>query len=209
MRRMSAFEFWMRTGRLLNAPYLTISLETKFNQMHYPENGQFAPRGAGVHYGPGYGGFGGGGDGFDGGGASGSWGGFGGGDTGGGGASGSWPAPAKPNTTTKPNSKPGPPSRQQPSRQPARQTIVKNGYSSLVNSEGRTHQVSGQLHFNPSPNRSRRNQRQAGGADRRDSDDGGHFIAARFNGPRDKFNHFAQNANFNRGAHTGLWRTAG
>jgi hypothetical protein len=49
--------------------------------------------------------------------------------------------------------------------------------------------------------RSRRNQREAGGADRRETDDGGHYIAARFNGPSDVFNHFAQDANFNRGAY--------
>ena len=39
----------------------------------------------------------------------------------------------------------------------------------------------------------------AGGADRRPTDDGGHYIAARLNGPTDLFNHFAQDANFNRG----------
>jgi hypothetical protein len=37
--------------------------------------------------------------------------------------------------------------------------------------------------------------------DRRASDDGGHYIAARFAGPTDAFNHFAQNANFNRGGY--------
>lgn len=31
--------------------------------------------------------------------------------------------------------------------------------------------------------------------------DGGHYIAARFNGPSDSFNHFAQDASFNRGAY--------
>ncbi len=49
-----------------------------------------------------------------------------------------------------------------------------------------------------SPKRSRHNQAQAGKPNRRGNDDGGHFIAARFNGPSDRFNHFAQNANFNR-----------
>jgi len=47
--------------------------------------------------------------------------------------------------------------------------------------------------------RSKTAQAQAGGADRRATDDGGHYIAARFNGPTDAFNHFAQDANFNRG----------
>jgi hypothetical protein len=51
------------------------------------------------------------------------------------------------------------------------------------------------------PTRSRTSQRQAGGAERRASDDGGHYIAARFNGPTEAFNHFAQDANFNRGSY--------
>jgi hypothetical protein len=33
------------------------------------------------------------------------------------------------------------------------------------------------------------------------SDEGGHFIGRRFDGPLDDFNHFAQNMNFNRGAY--------
>ncbi|UVO51058.1 DNA/RNA non-specific endonuclease [Sphingomonas sp. SUN019] len=49
------------------------------------------------------------------------------------------------------------------------------------------------------PSRSRTSQAKAGGAERRASDDGGHYIAARFNGPTEAFNHFAQDANFNRG----------
>ena len=40
--------------------------------------------------------------------------------------------------------------------------------------------------------------------DRRSSDDGGHYIARRFNGPREAFNHFAQDANFNRGGYRAL-----
>ncbi|HSX56652.1 MAG TPA: DNA/RNA non-specific endonuclease [Sphingomonas sp.] len=49
--------------------------------------------------------------------------------------------------------------------------------------------------------RSRRNQARAGQPDRRPTDDGGHYIGVRFNAPRDAFNHFAQDANFNRGAY--------
>ena len=45
---------------------------------------------------------------------------------------------------------------------------------------------------------SQTSQRQAGGAERRASGDGGHYIAARFNGLTEAFNHFAQDANFNR-----------
>ncbi|MES2158028.1 MAG: DNA/RNA non-specific endonuclease [Pseudomonadota bacterium] len=47
-------------------------------------------------------------------------------------------------------------------------------------------------------------QAQAGEPDRRPDDEGGHFIAARFNGPRDSFNHFAQDRNFNRGAYRAM-----
>lgn len=36
---------------------------------------------------------------------------------------------------------------------------------------------------------------------RRTSDDGGHYIAARFNGPTEAFNHFAQDGNFNLGGY--------
>lgn len=41
-------------------------------------------------------------------------------------------------------------------------------------------------------------QRAAGGPDRRAGDQGGHYIARRFNGPTEAFNHFAQDGNFNR-----------
>jgi hypothetical protein len=47
--------------------------------------------------------------------------------------------------------------------------------------------------------RSRSAQRNAGKPDRLPTDDGGHFIAHRFNGPSDAFNHFAQDARVNRG----------
>lgn len=46
-----------------------------------------------------------------------------------------------------------------------------------------------------------RNQAQAGKPNRLEGHDGGHFIAARFNGPSDSYNHFAQNSNFNRGSY--------
>ena len=51
------------------------------------------------------------------------------------------------------------------------------------------------------PQRSRSSQSAAGGSNRLTTDDGGHYIAARFNGPTDTFNHFAQDANFNRGGY--------
>jgi len=49
--------------------------------------------------------------------------------------------------------------------------------------------------------RNRQGQRIAGGLDRRSTDDGGHYIARRFNGPPDDFNLFPQDANFNRGTY--------
>jgi len=63
----------------------------------------------------------------------------------------------------------------------------------------------GELSSGPTAPRSRNNQAQAGEPDRREGqDDGGHFIAARFNGPSDGFTHFAQDRNFNRGAYRKL-----
>jgi len=52
--------------------------------------------------------------------------------------------------------------------------------------------------------RSPTNQIRAGGADRRSTDEGGHYIANRFNGPSDAFNHFAQDRNFNRSAYSAM-----
>ena len=50
-----------------------------------------------------------------------------------------------------------------------------------------------------------------GGVDRMTTDERGHFIARRFNGPLDDFNHFAQDMNFNRGAYKSvenIWQRA-
>ncbi len=82
--------------------------------------------------------------------------------------------------------------------------VSKNGYEFRIDLLDRPRRISGELSLAVSTERSRRSQAQAGGSDRRASDDGGHFIAARFNGPRDRFNHFAQNANFNRGAYRAI-----
>ena len=60
--------------------------------------------------------------------------------------------------------------------------------------------------------RSRTAQAKAGGDDRRRTDDGGHYVAARFDGPTAAFNHFAQDAAFNRGEYRALedqWARAG
>jgi LysM repeat protein len=65
---------------------------------------------------------------------------------------------------------------------------------------GRTQDVVGLLSQSATV-RSRRLQSDAGKPDRRTTDDGGHFIAPRFGGPKEAYNHFAQDANFNRGAY--------
>lgn len=138
----------------------------------------------------------------------------GGGTSGGGGATGSWdnPASAPAHTESAPLSKLGPPRRavndsaiagalSQAAASEQRQRIVRNGYTYEIDARNRMRRLSGVLSITDRPVRSRRNQAQAGGVDRRASDDGGHYIAARFLGPTEAFNHFAQDANFNRGAY--------
>lgn len=78
---------------------------------------------------------------------------------------------------------------------------AKNGYEFYIDAIARPRQAYGLLHFGPSE-RSRKNQK--GVQDREPTDDGGHYIAARFEGPSDAFNHFSQNANFNRGRYRAL-----
>lgn len=80
----------------------------------------------------------------------------------------------------------------------------KNGYDFHIDAIARTRKIVADLHDGPIAKRSRRAQAQAGEPDRRPDDEGGHFIAARFNGPRDSFNHFAQDRNFNRGAYRAM-----
>ena len=82
--------------------------------------------------------------------------------------------------------------------------VTRNGYHFLVDASGRTRHVSGVVVLNIGQGRSRSAQASAGRPDRRLSDDGGHYIARRFNGPTEAFNHFAQDANFNRGAYRAL-----
>ncbi|MEC3912631.1 DNA/RNA non-specific endonuclease [Sphingobium sp. CR2-8] len=77
----------------------------------------------------------------------------------------------------------------------------KNGYDFHIDIIARNRRTYGQLSLAVAPKRSRYNQAQAGKPNRLGGDDGGHFIAARFNGPSDSFNHFAQNSNFNRGSY--------
>ena len=148
------------------------------------------------------------------------FGGFGGGNGPGGGASGSWNEPApKPGTQASPyqagqsegNPANAPDSRANVSRAIRSRTsaanwrrVTTNGYDFWVDANGDGIMIEGVLKTDHTQPRSRTAQRQAGGPDRRDSDDGGHYVARRFNGPTDAFNHFAQNSNFNRGRYRAL-----
>lgn len=76
--------------------------------------------------------------------------------------------------------------------------VERNGYLYEIDEQNRTRRVSGEITLNPEQGRSPAAQRAAGGGDRRDTDHGGHYIARRFNGPTEAFNHFAQDASFNR-----------
>ena len=194
---MSPFEIYLRTGRRVASEP---ELETKFNPWHDPDDGRFTYAGQG-RYSPGrtrpQGRS--GGSRFQGRGGS----------FGGSGASGSWEPNKPPESSTR---------GVQPTRDPKSTTVInrtasgsreqraiipKNGYNFSIDAHVRPRQISGELRLRLEP-RSRRAQADAGKPDRRATDDGGHFIAARFNGPREWFNHFAQDANFNRGAYRAL-----
>lgn len=77
-------------------------------------------------------------------------------------------------------------------------SVVRNGYLYEIDEQNRTRRISGEITLNPEQRRSPAAQRAAGGGDRRGTDHGGHYIARRFNGPTEAFNHFAQDASFNR-----------
>jgi hypothetical protein len=214
----SAFEHYLRTGRSVAR-----AVETKFNPWHDPDDGRFTFAGQG-QYSSGAARrqrnnqsrvFRGGGGSFGGGGAAGSWAitkpaargrpGSG----GGGGARGSWseaPSPKPPSRPARPTSE-GPARSQAPTpiRRPAepRLTVRRDGYEFSIDAHARTRRVTGEIRLESQP-RSRTAQANAGKSDRRGTDDGGHYIAARFNGPRDWFNHFAQDANFNRGVYRSI-----
>ena len=95
---------------------------------------------------------------------------------------------------------------QQMFRQFGWKEIKANGYTFASDKVDRTRYVDGDLNLDSVEKRSRANQAAAGGGDRRGDDDGGHYISVRFNGPSASFNHFAQDANFNRGAYRVLER---
>lgn len=76
--------------------------------------------------------------------------------------------------------------------------VERNGYLYEIDDQNRTRRVSGLITLNTGQGRSKTTQLAAGGSDRRTTDQGGHYIARRFNGPTEAFNHFAQNGSFNR-----------
>jgi LysM repeat protein len=78
---------------------------------------------------------------------------------------------------------------------------VRNGVDFKIDSINRTRRISFNLDAPALTRRSRSSQRRAGASFRQHSDDGGHYVAPRLGGTHEYFNHFAQNANFNRGAY--------
>ncbi|MFZ5745670.1 MAG: DNA/RNA non-specific endonuclease [Pseudomonadota bacterium] len=185
----SRFEIYLRTGVVLTSSGASLAL--KYNPWHDIEDGRFTRAGMGRKVPPRFGGFEGGGGGF-----------------GGAGASGSWQEPKRP--AEKPPKKPtsataaGDNKTPGDTKNPVVETFTRNGYAFGVDAQFRTRRVTGTLTPGPHSSRSRSMQSGAGRPDRRQSDDGGHYIAVRFNGPREKFNHFAQDANFNRGQYRAL-----
>ena len=93
-----------------------------------------------------------------------------------------------------------------PARAPARpgapaiRTIYARGYRYDIDGLNRTRIASGTLRL-ADGGRSKPVQLAAGGPYRKPKDHGGHYIARRFDGPSEAFNHFAQNGNFNGGAY--------
>jgi hypothetical protein len=171
-------------------------VETKFNPWHdllgrftFKNGGSTSGDGSQGWGGGGFTGPGGGGDGFDGAGASASW----------------DPAPSRSPEAGKTSARPktGIVASAAAASAPEASwhSVVRNGYTYQLDAADRTRQVTGTLALNTGQSRSRGAQAGAGGSDRLPTDDGGHYIARRFDGPTDTFNHFAQDANFNRGGY--------
>jgi predicted ribonuclease toxin of YeeF-YezG toxin-antitoxin module len=93
----------------------------------------------------------------------------------------------------------------------AAKTEVRNGYKYSLDEKDRVVRVEGKLVSNPAQTRNTKAQLNAGGKDRLSTDEGGHFVGRRFDGPVDEMNHFAQNMNLNRGEYKALenrWQKA-
>lgn len=82
--------------------------------------------------------------------------------------------------------------------------VSANGYRYDVDIIDRMRRLTGTVIENNAQVRSRSAQANAGKPDRLPTDEGGHYIARRFNGPTIDYNHFAQDANFNRSAYAKL-----
>lgn len=204
--RRRIFSAWLRTGRFPPVQNADI-VEFKFNPWHDPKDGRFTFANSGQFHGRGSGQ------------APSHGGGF-----GGAGASGTWNPPGQGTASEHSNrssKKKASERRAHPvdaaKRASVRAAVMagseeaenfrevdRNGYTYAIDRQGRTRRVTGQLDLAETPVRSRSAQARAGGDDRRSGDDGGHYIAARFKGPTEAFNHFAQDANFNRGSYRAL-----
>lgn len=213
--QQGGFALWIRTGRWPD-PDASVAVERKFNPWHDPEDGRFTFAGQGRHYGSGGAGS-----------SSGSQPrkrgriNPGSGPFGGAGASGSFgkPTPVKPKPRPaakkrqylpssiparpaswprpRPPARPAPP---RPARTPPLRPIRRNGYTYHLDENGDPRKIiAPELSMDAQTPRSRSAQANAGKPDRLPTDDGGHFIAHRFNGPSDAFNHFAQDRSLNRG----------
>jgi hypothetical protein len=194
--RRRAFSVWLRTGRLPRWARRRAA-EVKFNPWHDPDDGRFTFAGTGRYFGRG----------TSGGRAAGRleagmsrgrrtpFGGYGGGNSGGAGASGDWPAP-EPDSERPPQrgntgsqdrassgAAPSTTRRARPAIDNPRnwRRVEANGYTYRIDALGRTRRVTGTITENRTQSRSRTAQMRAGGADRRSSDHGGHYIARRFN----------------------------
>lgn len=196
----SEFEIYLRTGVVLASTDPSLAL--KYNPWHDIEDGRFTRADMGRKFPPKFGGFGSGRSGA--GGASEPW------DT----TEESGPRPNPKRSASSVNSPPIPSSAAKPQRDdtvqtapptsPVVETLRRNGYAFGVDAQFRTRQITGTLTNGPRSKRSRSMQTQAGKPERLPSDDGGHYIATRFNGPPEKFNHFAQDSNVNRGRYRAL-----
>jgi RHS repeat-associated protein len=82
--------------------------------------------------------------------------------------------------------------------------VYRNGYKYTIDELGRTTRIEGKLVSNPAQGRNPSAQLKAGGEYRLPTDEGGHYVGRRFDGPLDELNHFAQDMNLNRGAYKSL-----
>ena len=97
-----------------------------------------------------------------------------------------------------------PPSLEEQGFGPGTHVVQRNGYSFVLDASERTREIKGTITLAPDQHRSKTAQVKAGGVYRLPDDHGGHYVARRFNGPTDAFNHFAQNGNFNQSAYARL-----